>query len=230
MEKDKKNYLWIIIVLLLIIIVILLFFSRFGKITHESLKPTGNVDVFDIDVKCLCLDKNNCDTEEEKEYTLDSLPVFNESNHKSVLGSVFVDDKNGNYIYQQNLNIFENAAYEYTTKIAPGVSNVYHFVVHNSMNINVKYYLKMYEETEYKVNLKYRLKRENSYVVGDDNTWVSAEELETNFKKLDIKSSDAYALEWKWEYEDGKDDEDTQAGKKMTSTYKLNIRFYFEAV
>ena len=133
-----------------------------------------------------------------------------------------------NYLYQQNLAIFENAAFEYKDKIAPGVSNTYNFVVHNSSEMNLKYYIEMYEESEYDVNMKYRLKKANQYVIGDDSTWVTADQLKTEFSNIGISTSDSYSLDWKWEYEDGVDDKDTLAGEKMTSDYKLNIRVHFE--
>ena len=150
-------------------------------------------------------------------------------NDENVIGNVFVDDKGGNYLYQQRLKIFENPAYEFTNKIAPGSTNVYHFVVHNSTNIELKYKVKMYEESEYKINMVYRLKRNNNYVLGDENNWVTARELETQFKNLDKSKSDNYSLEWMWKYE-GDDESDSIAGKNMESEYKLNIRVFFEAV
>lgn len=155
------------------------------------------------------------------------LPYFEDDISDKVKGTVYVDDKNGNYIYQNTLKIFENAAYEYTNKIAPGVSNVYQFVVHNGTNAKIKYYMKMYEESEYKINMKYRLKRGDQYVVGDANNWVSASELQTRFKEMKKGSSDSYSLEWKW-FDD--DVNDTIAGENMTSEYKLTARFYFEAI
>jgi hypothetical protein len=85
----------------------------------------------------------------------------------------------------------------------------------------------MYEESEYKVNLKYRLKREGSYVVGDDNHWVSADELVTAYKSLASKKSDSYSLEWKWFDDDGND---TIAGEKMRSLYKLYVELHFEQI
>ena len=48
-EQKKDRFFRIITVLLIIIIIILLFFSRLGKINNYPV-PTGNVDVFDIDV------------------------------------------------------------------------------------------------------------------------------------------------------------------------------------
>lgn len=228
-DRRKRNTLyWIITILLIIIILLLLFFIRFGKIRY-SLVPTGNVDVFDIDIRCNCTGKDNCVTTNDEGETV-TIPTFNEDKDKKVLGNVFVDDANGNYIYQQKLRIFSNAAFKYTDKIAPGVSNSYHFVVHNSTNAKLKYFIQMYEDSEYFVNLKYRLKRNNNFVIGDEDKWVTANELKTEFSKINISSSDSYSLDWKWEYDDGVDDLDTLAGKEMESLYKLNIRFYFEEV
>lgn len=228
-DRRKRNTLyWIITILLIIIILLLLFFIRFGRIRY-SLVPTGNVDVFDIDIRCNCTGKDNCVTTNDEGETV-TIPTFNEDKDKKVLGNVFVDDANGNYIYQQKLRIFSNAAFKYTDKIAPGVSNSYHFVVHNSTNAKLKYFIQMYEDSEYFVNLTYRLKRNNNFVIGDEDKWVTANELKTEFSKINISSSDSYSLDWKWEYDDGVDDLDTLAGKEMESLYKLNIRFYFEEV
>ena len=259
--ENKKNV--IISILLIAIIIILLLFCRFGRIHNsDNLIPTGNVDVFDIDVFCnhkiigKNTNENNNETNEiiteannekklstnyEKENTNtiineeiihtyingQEIQHYNEQTDRNVLGKVFVNDNNGNYLYQERLNIFTNAAYKFTNKIAPGVSNVYHFVVHNSYHTNVKYYLQMYEESEYKINIKYRLKRKDEYVIGNDKTWVDSNELITEFKNLNMGTSDNYSLEWKW-FDD--DENDTIIGKNMNSEYKLNIRFFFEAV
>jgi len=243
--NNKRNV--IISILLIAIIIILLLFCRFGKIYHGDLIPTGNVDVFDINVFCnhKIKDKNTNDeaTEENNKIYLNTgivdeehvrtdknghvIKNYNKQTDRNVLGEVFVDDANGNYLYQERLNIFTNPAYKFTNKIAPGVSNVYHFVVHNSNNIDVKYYIQMYEESEYKINMKYRLKCEDEYVIGNDNTWVDSNDLITEFKNLKMGSSDSYSLEWKW-FDDDKND--TIAGKNMDSEYNLNIRFFFEAV
>ena len=87
----------------------------------------------------------------------------------------------------------------------------------------------MYEASEYKVNLKYRLRRNNSYIIGNENNWVTADELKTEFSKININASDNYSLDWNWVYDDGNDAEDTLVGKNMTSEYKLNVRFHFES-
>lgn len=235
-EKNKAKY-WIIILLLIIVILILLFITKFWKIENNfTLIPTGNVDVFDIDINCDCI-INDKDSETSKKCTTTDeygntkvIPVFSEKKYKDVIGEVFVDDNSGNYIYQQDLQIFTNSAFEFKNKIAPGVSNTYNFVVHNSTNSKLNYYVEMYEDTEYLVNLKYRLRKNNTYVIGNNDIWVSAKELKTEFSKIKAYSSDDYSLDWQWIYDDGKDNEDTIAGENMDSAYKLNIRFYFESV
>lgn len=230
-EKKYNRIYLTIISILLIVIIILLLFCRFGKTANLGLVATGNVDVFDIDVFCNhiqgSVDTNSFDFNTKTDKFGNVLPTYDKEKDKDVLGIVYVDDKNGNYIYQQRLEIFTNAAFNYTTKIAPGVSNTYNFVVHNSVNTDIKYYIEMYEESEYKVNLKYRLKNGDNYVVGNDATWVSVDELQTAMKELGKGSSDQYSLDWKW-FDD--DLNDNIAGKNMESEYKLNIRIYFEAI
>ena len=145
-------------------------------------------------------------------------------------GEVYVDDVDGNYLYHKDLRIFNNSAFKYKNKIAPGTSNVYNFTVHNSSKINVKYNIKMEEETSYNLRLKYRLKRNNSYIIGSSTSWVTADQLETEFNRLNSKTSDKYSLDWKWEYEEGKDAQDTNIGENMDDVYKLSISIYFEQV
>jgi len=216
MDTEEKNSIkfWVIIILLIIIILILLFFRRFGFIDNNNNGtpttadidtryeiPTGNVDVFDIDLNC------NCDN--------------------LLSGRIYIDDAKGDYVDHKYLRIFSNAAFQFKERIAPGVGNVYHFVVHNSTNINLKYNMEMVEESEYKINMKYRLKRNNRYIIGDEDTWVTASELKTKFLSLAIGNSDSYSLEWYW-FDD--DIYDTIAGEEMESLYKLKTKFYFEQV
>ena len=75
-----------------------------------------------------------------------------------------------------------------------------------------------------------RLKRNNSYIIGSSTSWVTADQLETEFNRLNSKTSDKYSLDWKWEYEEGKDAQDTNIGENMDDVYKLSISIYFEQV
>ena len=220
MDSNKGFIRFLIIVILLIIIILLLLFrNNVGEIKHEYLTPTGHIDVFDIDVKCECKTKDTC------EIVVDNIPVFNPTTDEETTGEVFVDDKNGNYLYQQKLEIFNNSYFN-TNKIAPGISSTYYFVVHNSSEVNVKYNIEMIETSEYNINLKYRLKKNNAYVIGNENTWVTANDLITSFSNLNVSTSDSYALDWKWFDANN----DTEIGENMVSEYKLKIRVYFEQV
>ena len=171
-KKSNSKLSWLIILLLIIIIIILLFFLRIGRTNEKYLVPTGNVDVFNIDTVCKCKkckDVNGDQTDIEPPY---DIPTYNEKTDKDIIGELFVDDKNGNFLFQQNLRIFENAAYKFENKIAPGVSNTYQFVIHNSSNVNVKYDILMYEESEYQINMKYRLKKNDKYIIGNGDKVV----------------------------------------------------------
>ena len=96
--------------------------------------------------------------------------------------------------------------------------------------MNVKYYLEMNKECNYDLVLKYRLKRNGSYVLGDDSHWVKVEDLKTEFSNLNSGDTDKYILDWKWEYEDGRDSIDTYIGENMDDAYKLYTKFHFEQI
>jgi hypothetical protein len=96
------------------------------------------------------------------------------------------------------------------------------------MRKGVRYAIEFSEDSEYAVNLRYRLKRGGSYVVGSDSSWVSASELATAMNYLGGNSVDSYTLDWEWPYEGGVDAADTEAGEKMTSDYRLDIKINFE--
>ena len=245
-DNNGKYYYWGVIMVLIIIIIILLLLNRCGR-GESELSPTGNSDVFniDIDASCTCDDNTKCDSKNNNSgnsskpskgnktssNTNNTVPTWNdEDESENELGTVYVDDKNGNYLYHQKLNIFDNPYFKYETKIAPGVSNSYAFEVHNTSDMNVKYYLEMNKECNYDLVLKYRLKRNGSYVLGDDSHWVKVEDLKTEFSNLNSGDTDKYILDWKWEYEDGRDSIDTYIGENMDDAYKLYTKFHFEQI
>ena len=199
--------------------------------------------MFDIRIGCICKkeDGKECDPDEDGflPYSTPGRNSASNSSERTINGEtdtdiddegiVYVDDKNGWYVYQKNLQIFQNAAFEYTNKIAPGVSNSYDFKVHNETKKSIRYNVQFEEESEYPVNMLYRLKRGGSYVVGDESTWVSANDLTVSaLKILASDGIDTYTLDWKWPYEGGKDAADTTAGQNMTSEYSLGIKINFE--
>ena len=242
-EQRETNKLLVVAIVLLIAIIGLLLWLLFRP--QESVKiPTGNVDIFDIKIGCWCGgDDEECDKDEDGDGVSDNTPgeYGYENYYKGTIngktsgnedeGIVYVDDDNGLYVFQKNLKIFENAAFEYTNKVAPGVSNSYDFKVHNETNNTIRYNIDFLEESEYAVNMQYRLRRGSNYVVGGENTWVSASDLKmATMKQLAKDGVDGYTLDWRWPYEDGKDAQDTEAGENMTSEYVLSIKVNFKEV
>lgn len=247
--QERRNYnrfLFAAVIILLVTVGVLLWLLL-KPVPEPEVTPTGNVDVFDIRIGVLCRYKEGtaCYEEDEDDFVPDITPgrqwskSYN-SEEKKINGKtdtdveregiVYVDDKNGRYVYQKTLKIFENPAFNYTSKIAPGVSNSYDFKVHNETDNAIRYDIQFAEESEYAINMLYRLKREGGYVIGGDSVWVSADELITTMKTLPMDSTDTYTLDWKWPYESDRDALDTQIGESMVSEYSLDIKINFEEV
>lgn len=145
----------------------------------------------------------------------------NENNDDVIDGEV-----HANWQLNNKVNIFQNLYFNNQNIIAPGVSSVYQFAVVNKRESTVKYSIKMLDTNPYNINMKYRLKKGNTYVIGDDNTWVSASDLFTDGNLLDSLKSDVYSLEWKWV----DTDYDTEIGGLSNATYSLSIEILAEDV
>jgi hypothetical protein len=244
--QERRNYnrfLFAAVIILLVTVGVLLWLLLRPVPEPESTPtPTGNVDVFDIRIGVICRYKDGVGCYDDED---DFVPHItpggrwsNSAEEKKINGKtdtdiqregiVYVDDKNGRYAYQKSLKIFENPAFEYTNKIAPGVSNSYDFKIHNETENAIRYNIQFAESSEYAINMLYRLKREGNYIVGNDTTWVKADELVSALKNLPMDSTDTYTLDWQWPYESGNDTLDTQIGESMTSEYSLEITINFE--
>lgn len=210
-KKTSKAYLYIIIIMLLIIIFLLFYMREYiGRIGY--LTPTGNVDVFNINIDGNCKEEdcNQCNGEH----------VFNENTDNSDKIEYIIKDKDGNWIYQNELNIFSNPAYEFRNIIAPESSNVYQFILYNSNNNEIKYYINMEETNPYNINMMYKLKKNGSYIAGDKSNWVDVDELNTTLSSLHSKDTDTYSLEWKWVSSSN----DNDIGKSNDAQYALKIK------
>ena len=219
-DKNKNKILNIIlglIIIILIIIIILLLFFRKGD---SILKPSGNIDIFEITCTNSC-DNNKKDEENQKdELTEDEKQAIIDTEIKenfSVLNSngIIWDST-------KKLNIFSNPMYEMKEKIAPESTNIYQFIVRNNTNYNLKYDITFIEENIMNINMKYRLKKNDKYVVGNDNDWVTFDTLNQNKISSKTKTSDTYYLEWKW----FSSENDTAIGKSgdVDYTLKINIK------
>ena len=243
--ERKHNYKVVLLIILLLLTIAFLTWLLLRPQSGAKRIPTGNVDIFKINISCSCGpakkdddddddDKDDKDDEDCDKNDISSIVrysgIVNNRPNTTVQddGIVYADDNEGWYVYQRNLKIFENAAFQYTNKIAPGVSNSYDFRVNNTTLKAINYSVNFEENTEYAINLRYRLKREGNYVVGGENEWVSASELDSAMKYLPSNGVDNYTLDWEWPYEGGTDDADTEAGENMTSEYTLGIKIMFE--
>ena len=234
-EKQKRGYGIVLFIILLLLTIAFLVWLLLRPQSGAKRIPTGNVDIFNINISCSCGPDKKDDKDDDEE-ECDDPPIIsywgdiNNKNNTTVHddGVIYVDDDNGRYEYQRDLRIFENAAFQYTNKIAPGVSNSYDFRVHNIAVQAINYNIVFEEKTEYAINLRYRLRRGSDYVAGDETTWVSASELASAMTRLAGDSTDSYTLDWEWPYEGGTDAADTEAGEKMASEYSLGIKITFE--
>ncbi len=201
--KIFKSPVYLILFMIIVLLLILLF-TNYGK--ADVLMPTGNIDIFDIIIE----NNRECDGCET--------PVFSEDEKNGDGLSIF--DEKGNFDNQKELNIFSNPAFEMKPIIAPGSSNAYQFVIRNNNSFNIQYSIKMNETSKYNINMKYRLKQDGNYIIGNDNTWVTANKLIVEKVNLASKSNMPYILEWKW----FESNHDTEIGKLDTANYKLSIQ------
>lgn len=133
------------------------------------------------------------------------------------------------YVVTKNKKIFNNKYFN-NNIIAPGVSGIYEFEIINNGDSSLVYKINTTNINNSKINLKYRLKRDNEYVVGNNNDWVNISKINKDNILLNSKSKHLYKLEWKWPYEDGIDNIDTQIGKKNNLKYEIEILVLVEDI
>ena len=89
-----------------------------------------------------------------------------------------------------------------------------------SNDFNIKYNLKAMQTNIYNINMKYRLKLNGDYVLGNDNEYVTADELKQYNIGLANNTYDVYTLDWKW-FESSND---TEIGEDVNSFYRLDLQ------
>lgn len=236
-KKERNNERLIMIVMLILIaliIIIFLFIHCLGLINHKPRIPTGNIDIFDItfgncnwcanncgcnnkDIKCncnspecICNGKNLATTDEE-----------NAKAEDGKLQGIQVYDRDTAYSTHTDLNIFKQTSYYVVDdRIAPTSENTYQFVIRNNNDFHIKYDLEVTEKNIYNINMRYRLKQNGKYVVGNDNEYVTADELDRYNIGLSNNSYDVYTLDWKWV----EGENDTKVGNEVESYYGLDLK------
>ena len=118
--------------------------------------------------------------------------------------------------------IFTNSMYGLDDVIAPESHNTYQFVVKNGTVYNLKYNINFIEDNLYGINMQYKLKKNDTYIV---DHYVSASELDVSDVLLSSKKNDTYYLEWRWVSSDN----DTEIGANPNSKYELKINIEAES-
>lgn len=136
-------------------------------------------------------------------------------------GKVIVKDKDVIWETDTVVDIFTNSLAN--TLIAPESSNTYRFTVYNNTSTTVKYDLTFTEINESNINMKYKLRKNNTYIISD---YSSISELNLTEQVLNSDKNDVFYLEWKWVSSDN----DTEIGASRNATYNLKIKVEAEEI
>ena len=205
MKYNKKIKALNLFFCILLIFLIYLLIHQFGLINDKKNKvPTGNVDIIDIDGDNITNDIN-----ENPNNNID----------KNKLDNNFIVEDNYTIWSNKRLRIFSNQAYEYFSKIAPGVSNSYDFVIKNNNDFPVLVDISMKEVNPYSISMEYKLRSENFFLAGSSFKYVSVKKLSQKNIYLKAHSSKLYSLDWKWIDSDN----DTEIGEAVDANYKLLV-------
>ena len=79
------------------------------------------------------------------------------------------------------------------------------FGVKNVTNGDIIYDVGFTDQSNYLVNMKYKLKIDNIYIVGDENHYVSLDQMKVNDITVVNGSNNIFTIEWYWEDDDPRD-------------------------
>lgn len=226
-EQSKRRDLIIEIILVAIIIALFLHNCELSKQNQTHNVNTGNVHI--IEIKCNT--SNVCEPVEPNK------PNNNGKNNNGNKGNnggsseENIEGEAGLDVYDIEMHwdgvteakIFTNSMYTLEGKIAPESSNTYQFVVKNGNNYRLKYDISFVEDNPYNANMKYKLKKNDTYVISE---YVSADELMSQNNILEANNYDTFYLEWKWV----SNSNDTEVGRIDNATYGLKIEVKAESI
>ena len=155
----------------------------------------------------------------------------NKSNSNTNLEDEFYvsDNKIVKWNDNTDLNIFTDSKKisKVNGKIAPESTGIYVFNVNNKTKYNLKYNISFNESNEYSINMKYKLKKGNTYLV---DQYVSYDQLNINDMILNSNKTDIYSLEWKWVGDnDNNDSTIGMSAKDGDINYSLKINIEAES-
>ena len=184
-ENKRKRRLYITIVVLLIVFIIAAY--KLGRIIHFN------------DDDSLIYMKNNI-----LEQAFNN-KIFTNIDSNQFVGMINVYQKDINVTKDTPIDIFNNEKYEGKKIIAPRSKGNAKFGVKNVSNRDVIYDIKFSDLSAYLVNMKYKLKIDNIYIVGDENHYATIDQMQVKDITVIDGSNNIFTIEWYWEDDDARD-------------------------
>lgn len=119
----------------------------------------------------------------------------------------------------ETLTIFDKVKYNGEPSIYPSINDIYDFEVKNTMASNIICEVSFDEQNIEELPIKYRLKENGKYIKGNENTYVSYNELKFE-RQMKAEEQNKYELEWKWL--EGEND-NIYGDVNKTITYQLKL-------
>ena len=114
------------------------------------------------------------------------------------LKEILVQEEDLEIEKETELSLFENEKYNWRKIIFPSSKGVYKFSVKNISKNDIIYKIKFWEAMNAHINMKYKLKLDNVYIKGNENEYVSLDELNQEDIILKKDSVNVFTLEWCW--------------------------------
>lgn len=185
-ENKSKKKLYMTVVILIIVFIIAAY--KLGKIIHFD----GSDSIYYVYNNILSDVFNN------KIFTNVNLDEFG-------IGMINVYQKDINVIKNTPIDIFNNEKYDGRKIIAPRSKGSAKFGVKNVSNGDIIYDVGFTDQSNYLVNMKYKLKIDNIYIVGDKDHYVTLDQMKVNDITVINGSNNVFTIEWYWEDDDPRD-------------------------
>ena len=205
--------------------------KKVGTIVNQSVQAGSYLGDILNDGETIIIYISSGNKKDSSNKNTNSNEQSNKSNSNTDLEDEFYvsDNKIVKWNDNTDLNIFTDSKKisKVNGKIAPESTGIYVFNVNNKTKYILKYNISFIESNEYSINMKYKLKKGNTYLV---DQYVSYDQLNINDMILNSNKTDIYSLEWKWVGDN--DNNDTTIGmsaKDGDINYSLKINIEAES-
>lgn len=132
-----------------------------------------------------------------------------------VNGNIFLDT----FVFESNIDIFNDPNYGGKKIIYPGREEVYYFYVFNNNNYPLTCSISFSEDNLDAINMRYRFRIAD--VQYNNAPWQGLDEIGISNLTIDANSKILCAIDWRWV----DSDRDTEIGERGLATYTLRIHF-----